>query len=454
MSRKSRLLSQSSILFGARIFGAGLIFLVQAGIARAFSSEVLAEYLVLIATVNVAAMIMPMGFQTIGSYFAAEYRATGDKLILKLFIMRAYKHVLIIFGAGSLIAAGIHLLSSSSVLSDHSMWIPFAILALSTATVFVHGAILIGLKHPIAGFFADGLARPLVIVFAFVFAFLLQDRFDELLSIVWIFALLYGAIAVAYAFFCWRAVEALDVTSFELLHENDNLNIASESKRWWRFALPWVMISLATDFFFDLDVLFLSVLLSPHELAVFGVIARMFALTAFGVTAVYAVLLPDMFEAEAKNDRKEFLRQLGDANLVASGCAVVLIIMLGVFGPLILWLFGNDFAEGATPLLILSLILLVRAVVGPTSLILSINNHPWASLPAIGAGLGALSALNVWLVPLWGLNGAAVAALVSVLIWNILLWRETHARTGIDASLLPRFRELFAGRSQSKDGIE
>lgn len=453
MSRQSRLLSQSSILFVARMLGAGLIFLVQAGIARAFGSEVLAEYLVLIAMVNVAAMIMPMGFQTIGGYFAAEYRATGDKLILRQFLKRAYLHVIVIFGAGALLATAINFVSPQFMSPDHSKWIPFSILALSTATVFVHGAILIGLKHPIAGFLADGLARPLVIVFAFGCALFLQDRVDALLSIIWILAALYGAIAIAYAFFCWRAVDALLETDFENADQHSPEHAATETKRWWRFALPWVMISLATDFFFDLDLLFLSNLLTPHDLAVFGVIARMFALSAFGVTAVYAVLLPDIFEAEVKNDRADFLKQLGDANLVASGCAIALIVALAIFGPLVLWLFGDDFGDGAIPLMVLSIILLVRAVVGPTSLILSINDHPWASMPAIGAGLGALCLLNLVLVPLWGLTGAAVAALISVVIWNGLLWRETYARTGIDASLYPKLNALLSKRGATRTRV-
>src|SRR5690606_29401460 len=85
-----------------------------------------------------------------------------------------------------------------------------------------------------------------------------------------------------------------------------------ESRRWWRFALPWVLISLATDFFFDIDLLMLSHALTREELAIFGVCTRIFSLASFGVAAVYAVTLPDMFESEAKADRAAFKRKVGE----------------------------------------------------------------------------------------------------------------------------------------------
>ena len=177
--------------------------------------------------------------------------------------------------------------------------------------------------------------------------------------------------------------------------------------------------------------------------------AETLAMTSFGVTAVYAVLLPDMFEADANKDRTEFLRQLGDANLVATGSAVVLIVAMAIGGPLVLWLFGPGFEQGLPALLVLGLILVVRAAFGPSSIVLSLNDRPWASLPAVGAGLGTLVILNVFLVPALADLGAALAALGSILVWSALLWREAYRRTDIDVSVWPRIRQLLSAKSQA-----
>ena len=93
MDLRRRLLSQSTVIFAGRLFGAGLVFLAQAAIARYWGAEILGEYLLIIATVNIIGVVMPLGFETIGTYFAAEYRAKGEGRLLRGFMLRAYGHV-------------------------------------------------------------------------------------------------------------------------------------------------------------------------------------------------------------------------------------------------------------------------------------------------------------------------------------------------------------------------
>src|ERR1044071_539788 len=95
MSLRQRLLSQSTVIFGARLFGAGLTFLVQVAIARFLGSQALGEYILVMATVNIIAVVMPLGFEATGTYFAAEYRAKGEGRLLRGFMARAYLHIAI-----------------------------------------------------------------------------------------------------------------------------------------------------------------------------------------------------------------------------------------------------------------------------------------------------------------------------------------------------------------------
>ena len=67
MSLRQRLLSQSTVIFGSRLFGAGLTFLVQVAIARFLGADVLGEYLLVMAAVNIIAVVMPLGFETTGT---------------------------------------------------------------------------------------------------------------------------------------------------------------------------------------------------------------------------------------------------------------------------------------------------------------------------------------------------------------------------------------------------
>lgn len=431
MSLHRRLASQSTIIFGARLAGAAMIFLVQALIARIWGPELLGEYLIVIATVNLIAVVMPLGFHTVGTYFAAEYRAKGQRRQFMSFMTRSYGHVVAVFvlvllgGPPLLVLWG----QGESGLAQH--FIAVAVFAFATAMVYVNGALLIGLKRPFAGFFADTTFRPIIVIVAFLATMSVTVPAEGLSMMLWAVAVGYAVIAlVQFAFV---------VTSLGRIDDAVPLR-PSEAARWWRFALPWVLISLATDFFFDIDLLLLSHALSREELAIFGVCTRLFSLISFGVAAVYAVTMPDMFESEAKADREAFKRKVGDANFVASIISVVLFAGMAAIAPLLLMLFGPSFAAGAAPLAVLCLALVVRSVMGPAALVLSIHDRPYASLPFVAAGIGSLVIGNWLLVPSLGLMGAALSAIAAITIWSVSLWWMVLRTTQMDVSILQWFR--------------
>lgn len=431
MSLARKLASQSSIIFGARIFGASFIFVAQALIARLWGAELLGEFLLVVASVNLVSVVMPLGYHTVGTYFAAEYRARGNRQQLLAFLTRSYGFVLLAFAG--LVLIGPMLLDwmgqGQGAVALH--FVPFALLTLGTAVVYVNSATLIGLKRPFAGFFADTLLRPMIVLASFLIALgtgVPEAGFTQMLWCIGV-----GYIVVSLVQFV-LVLKSLPSVPLGVPDE------PSESRRWWRFALPWVVISLATDFFFDIDLLLLSHLLTREELAIFGVCTRIFSLISFGVAAVYAVTMPDMFESNARADRSAFNRKVGEANVVASGVALLLFAVALVGAPVALMLFGPEFAVGAAPLAILCLSLVVRSALGPASIVLSIHDRPWASLPAIALGLGTLFASNLVLVPAYGLVGAATAAIVAISLWSVALWFTALRMAGVDVSIMQWFR--------------
>jgi O-antigen/teichoic acid export membrane protein len=431
MSLRHRLLSQSTIIFGARLFGAALTFFVQVAIARFLGSQALGEYILVMATVNVVAVVMPLGFEATGTYFAAEYRAKGEGRLLRGFMARAYLHIALTGALVILVGQPIASMFGEAGRTIASHWTPAAVLAISTAMVFVSGAMLVGLKRPFAGFFAETLFRPLLAIAGFAAAIALTAGTDGITTILWVLSVGYAAVALIQ--FALLFAAARDIPAGTEV-------AAPEVRRWWYFAVPWVALVVAGDFFFDIDLLLLAGHMPPEQLAVFGVCTRIFSLVAFGVGAVYAVTMPDMFESEALKDREGFHRKIGEANLVASGLSIVLLAAVLVGSPLAFMLFGPDFGQGVGPLAILCVGLVVRSIFGPSSVVLSIHNRPYAALPAVGAALAVLVAANLWLVPPFGLMGAACAALIAMTVWSGAMWLTTLKVAGVDVSIRARLR--------------
>ncbi|HHY49059.1 MAG TPA: oligosaccharide flippase family protein [Alphaproteobacteria bacterium] len=438
MGFRRAVLSTSSKIYAGRLGGAALVFVSQALIARLWGAEILGEYLLIVATVNIVSVLMPLGFETVGTYFAAEYRAKGEGRLLRRFMLRAHIHVgiatVVLYLAGTM-ALG-HFGEPGRVLL--AFWEPTCMMAVANALILVNSALMVGLKHPYAGFFADSVFRPILIVGALGLTILLLAPEEAFGALIWIMGAGYLGIAFVHLGY------ALGVVRREV--EITATPRPQEARRWWRFAVPWAVIVLATDFFFDVDLILLAGLMSKEELAIFGVCTRIFALVSFGVTAVYAVTLPDMFESEARSDRAGFIRKVGDANLVASTFAVVMFVGVAVAAPLALMLFGPDFSVGHLPLTVLSLALVVRALFGPTALLISINDRPYATLPAVALGTVTLIVANLALVPPFGLTGAASAVLIAQGVWSLSMWLTAMRITRVDVSILPRLRDMLQAR--------
>jgi len=428
MNLRHRLLSQSTVIFGARLFGAGLTFLVQVAIARFIGAQALGDYILVMAAVNIIAVVMPLGFETIGTYFAAEYRAKGEGRLLRGFMARAYGHTAL---TGVLLVAVGYPLAGlfgepGRALAAH--WLPAAVLAIATAMVLVSGAMLVGLKRPFAGFFAETLFRPMLAIAGFAVA-IYVGRGDEITTLLWVLSVGYAVVALVQFGLLLRTTTRIPLEAEPR---------AGEARRWWRFALPWIALAVAGDFFFDIDLLLLSGHMSREELAIFGVCTRVFSLVSFGVRAVYAVTMPDMFESEALKDRAGFHRKIGEANLVASGLSIVLLVLVLVGSPLAFMLFGAKFQAGVVPLAILCVGLVVRSVFGPASVVLSVHDRPYASLPAVAASIATLVVANLALVPHFGLMGASFAAVIAMTVWSAAMWFTAWRVAGVDVSIRAR----------------
>ncbi len=434
MIRWQKLFSQSAAIFAARMAGAGIMFLVQAAIARSFGQKQFGDFLLILAATNIVAMLLPLGFQTVGSYFVAEYAVRHQRTSVIRFVRQGLLQVVVmfvlLFAAAPII---VRLLGPAGNMLGGN-WSLIMSMALASALVFLSGSTLVALKRPFLGLAAETLFRPLVIAISFAAVMVLQTSDGQINRLMTFMTAGYMAIAILHGLV---AVQAIRTVGDVKPHPS------GEFKRWWRFAFPWVAISLATDFFFDIDLLHLSYLFDATDLAVFGLAVRIFTLAAFGITAVYTIILPHVFEAEASQNRSLFMKRIYDANLAALGMSFALMLALALAGPFVMRLFGPDFVRGSFALVILSAALFVRSFFGPASLMLSLHDRPYAPLPAAACGLALMFGFNQLVVPLYGITGAAAAALAAITLWSILLWLTAWRITGVDVSMLPRLWALF-----------
>jgi O-antigen/teichoic acid export membrane protein len=110
--------------------------------------------------------------------------------------------------------------------------------------------------------------------------------------------------------------------------------------------------------------------------------------------------------------------QLATATIFWSSAPVLLVFLL--FPSPILGIFGREFREGAAALRLLALGQFVNAASGSVGCLLQMTGRQRAYRNVVIAAVVVNLALNVTLVPRYGMNGAAFAGMVGVIMLNVI----------------------------------
>lgn len=131
--------------------------------------------------------------------------------------------------------------------------------------------------------------------------------------------------------------------------------------------------------------------------------------------------------------------------------AIARATMLGTLPiALILWiwpeevltlLFGKPFVAGAFALVILVSANFFSVFMGQVGHVISMVGHEKYTAYAALVAAAINIVLNYMLIPLYGMNGAAIATASSIVIWNALLGIWTVQKTGYHCTVLGTFKK-------------
>ncbi|MBK5286320.1 MAG: polysaccharide biosynthesis C-terminal domain-containing protein, partial [Bacteroidia bacterium] len=101
------------------------------------------------------------------------------------------------------------------------------------------------------------------------------------------------------------------------------------------------------------------------------------------------------------------------------------------FGEEVLNLFGKHFEAGKSTLMILIFGNMFNVIAGPAGYVLTMTGHERLAFIAMSISCVLNIALNLILIPAYGITGAAIAVSFALLSWNILITIFTIKKTGI-----------------------
>ncbi|MFM2207456.1 MAG: hypothetical protein RL213_1431 [Bacteroidota bacterium] len=208
----------------------------------------------------------------------------------------------------------------------------------------------------------------------------------------------------------------------------------------YRF-VPWMTV--ASAFFFTSltevlmrqgDILMTGYLLSHVQAGQYAAAVRITSLVAFALSVSDYVFLPKLSAIQTAGKKRQLRQAVRIYSRQILMMTLPLAVLLALAGPWLLKSFGPSFRNAYYPLLIL---LFGHIVTAGTGLATGMMNLTGDRRTFLGFSIIAVIVqfvLLAFLLPRWGLVGAAVAAVTGRILLQGMCYRRLYSRSGIRAS--------------------
>lgn len=371
-------------------------------------------YVYFLAWVTILGQVSLLGFDTSIIRFAASYAGT-----------RKFEDLRGLLVFGSVLPLAVGLLASAVLLLVAGMEALWAALLIPVFVLNnVRQAALRGFKHVVQATFPDQVLRPLLIMILAWATFSSAGRLStaEALKVHVIAALIVLAVGLCLLI---RGAPGGIRGCGNRVH----------ARFWLQTSLPLLWMSVLILVVNQTDLVMLGLLATPEATARFSVAARVSEIALFGFVAINSIAAPLFAEHHAANNRVKLLEITGFSAFSGFAYMLVLCLLLVVCGKMLLGLFGAAYVNAYPALLILLVGQFVNSCTGSVGNLLSMTGHQNVVAVAMtGVALTNLL-LNLLLIPLYGIEGAAAATAFSVSALNIVLYLAVKRQLGFDPGI-------------------
>ncbi|MGH9170243.1 MAG: polysaccharide biosynthesis C-terminal domain-containing protein [Acidimicrobiales bacterium] len=200
------------------------------------------------------------------------------------------------------------------------------------------------------------------------------------------------------------------------------------AKEFWLFSLPRTFGAIFQILVTYFDVLLVGAYMATKYAAAYSVASRYVLLSTFALQAVGNAVptqLSRLMDARSYGRVRQVYASTTWWTIAFSWPPL---LVLAVFGPLFLSVFGPGYGVASTALAVLALSMLANIGTGPNGVLLLMAGRSRLNLTLQAVGLVTNIVLNLLLIPRIGLLGAAIAWAVTILLTSglasAMLWRQ------------------------------
>ncbi|MED4972300.1 flippase [Geobacillus kaustophilus NBRC 102445] len=191
-------------------------------------------------------------------------------------------------------------------------------------------------------------------------------------------------------------------------------------KEFLKYSFLLVLVAVMGVVMDRIDILMIGNMMTNKDVGIYQVSSQIANLVSVLLVIFNTVFAPQISKFYHSGKLDELRRLYVQSTRLLGLGALIFVIFLSTFSEYILMVFGKEFVEGQTALILRGIGQFINAAVGSVWLMLAMTGKPKLQMYGNFAACIINVILNYILIPKYGIDGAAFASMVAVGFVNIL----------------------------------
>ena len=183
------------------------------------------------------------------------------------------------------------------------------------------------------------------------------------------------------------------------------------------------------------DIVLLGKFMNFDTVAFYAIAVKLSIATSLALQSVNVIIAPKIAEVFKKNDRPQLKEILKNSTRLIISLSLPVLIILAVFASFFLGFFGEEYKVAKSALLILLIGQFFNTLSGPVGVYMNMTGKQNKLQIILVFGFITNLILNWFLIPEYGMIGAASATAISIVLWKSIAVIYTYRKDKIKTFL-------------------
>jgi len=202
-------------------------------------------------------------------------------------------------------------------------------------------------------------------------------------------------------------------------------------RKWIRLSSRFTLLAALSVLSSQVGILIVGAMLGKADTGLFSVAVKGADLLTVAFLAATTALGPRMAAFYSENRHGKLQLMLSRAYRIVALLTFPVFLAFVFGGAFFLKIFGSSFEAALPALIILSFGKFFSVLSGPNGTMLNMAGQERVTVTAVAVSVILTAVASVFLIPLIGINGAAIASALGVVTWNLMLVFFCYTRLGI-----------------------